>query len=63
MLLNKHTESTLKGLSATRWSARNDACQSLNNNWTTVKNVLQELVDSDNENHLPVLRPVDCYGT
>ncbi|XP_029341219.1 uncharacterized protein LOC115033197 [Acyrthosiphon pisum] len=42
----------LFGLSVTRWSARNDACQSLNKNWTAVKNALQELVDSDNEKPL-----------
>ncbi|XP_008185930.1 zinc finger MYM-type protein 1-like [Acyrthosiphon pisum] len=51
-ILNQHAESTLKGLSVTRWSARNDACQSLNKNWTAVKNALQELVDSDNEKPL-----------
>jgi len=51
-ILNQHAESTLKGLSVTRWSARNDACQSLNKNWTAVKNALQELVDSDSEKPL-----------
>jgi len=52
MILNKHAESTLKGLSVTRWPARNDACQSLNKNWIAVTNALQELVDSDSEKSL-----------
>jgi len=52
MKLNQLAELTLKGLSVTRWLARNDACQSLRKNWTAVKNALQELVDCDTEKPL-----------
>lgn len=48
MILNLHSEVTLKGLSV----VPNDACQSLNKNWTAVKNAMQELVDSDSEKPL-----------
>lgn len=48
MILNLYSEVTLKGLSV----ARNDACQSLNKNWTDVKNAMQELVDSDSKKPL-----------
>jgi len=69
MILNKHAESTLKGLSVTRWSARNDAYQSLNKNWIAVTNALQELVDSDSEKPLTrseasgLLRNMNKLGT
>src|SRR5690606_32000767 len=37
---------TTKGLSATRWSARHDACRALNEYWFAVFDCLQSL-DSD----------------
>ncbi|KAF0714401.1 zinc finger MYM-type protein 1-like, partial [Aphis craccivora] len=42
-LLKKYNNSTLKSLSDTRWSARDDACHSLKTNWAGVKKALLDL--------------------
>ncbi|CAI6349131.1 unnamed protein product [Macrosiphum euphorbiae] len=36
-------KSSVKSLSDTRWSARDDACKSLNNNWKLIINALENL--------------------
>lgn len=41
--------STLKSLSQTRWSAREDACRSLNINWKAVFNALKLFSDDDTQ--------------
>ena len=40
---------TLKSLSKTRWSARNDACRSLSNSWSEVCNALSSVEDDTSE--------------
>jgi len=36
-------KSSVKSLSDTKWSARDDACKSLNNNWKLIINALENL--------------------
>lgn len=45
-LLMRTSQSTLKGLSATRWSARYDACRALKKNWMEVTKTL-DLIEND----------------
>lgn len=40
---------SVKELSTTRWSAREDACKSLNNNWDRVINALTEIKGNDKQ--------------
>jgi hypothetical protein len=40
---------TLKSLSDTRWSARDDACKALNQNWDNIKQRLCDLSENINE--------------
>lgn len=40
---------TVKGLSGTRWSAREDACRSLNRNWSMIIRALEKIEADDNE--------------
>ncbi|KAL4113757.1 hypothetical protein QTP88_017330 [Uroleucon formosanum] len=42
-------KSTLKNLSKTRWSAREDACKALNQNWDSVKQSLCDISEYINE--------------
>ncbi|KAL4122200.1 hypothetical protein QTP88_014574 [Uroleucon formosanum] len=42
-------KSTLKNLSETRWSAREDACKALNQNWDSVKQSLCDISENINE--------------
>ncbi|KAF0724553.1 zinc finger MYM-type protein 1-like [Aphis craccivora] len=41
---------SIKSLSATRWSARDDACKSLNKNWSSVINALSKIAVDTAEN-------------
>ncbi|XP_025409880.1 uncharacterized protein LOC112683189 [Sipha flava] len=40
---------TLKSLSDTRWSARDDACKALNQNWDNIKQSLCDILENINE--------------
>jgi len=42
-------KSTLKNLSETRWSAREDACKAINQNWDSVKQSLCDISENINE--------------
>lgn len=44
-LLKKDTSQTLKSLSATRWSARDDACRALMNDWEQVFEALHTIAE------------------
>ncbi|XP_065662868.1 uncharacterized protein LOC136085485 [Hydra vulgaris] len=57
-LLKKYNNSTLKSLSDTRWSARDDACHSLKTNWAGVKKALLDLKHDKYKNHLQDLSTV-----
>lgn len=41
---------SLKSLSETRWSARDDACKSLNKNWCSVLSALTTITEDKSEN-------------
>lgn len=43
---------TLKALSNTRWSSRDSACLSLNENWSAVLATLTYIMDDDTENNI-----------
>lgn len=45
---------TVKSLSETRWSAWDDACKSLNKNWTSIINAVDKIANDENEK--PVAR-------
>jgi hypothetical protein len=47
--LSQYSITTVSSLSTTRWSAREDACHSLKKNWSSIKQVLGELIDDDDE--------------
>jgi len=47
--LSHYSITTIKSLSTTRWSAREDACHSLKKNWSSIKQVLEELINDDYE--------------
>jgi len=46
--------SSIKRLSDTRWSARDDACYSLNKNWSSIENALIKI--GENEKEKPAIR-------
>jgi len=48
----KILNTSIKGLSETRWSARDDACQSLNKNWSLIINALNLIINDDTEKTL-----------
>lgn len=45
----KHGSKTVKSLSKTRWSARDDACQSLSSSWIEILQALESIEDDPNE--------------
>lgn len=47
--LTQRENRTLKGLSQTRWSARYDACQSLNKDWNEVIEALTSIAEDETE--------------
>ncbi|CAI6352559.1 unnamed protein product [Macrosiphum euphorbiae] len=48
----KVLNASVKGLSETRWSARDNACQSLNKNWSLIINALNLINNDDTEKTL-----------
>ncbi|XP_022168505.1 uncharacterized protein LOC111032465 [Myzus persicae] len=52
--LNLILNSSIKRLSDTRWSARDDACYSLNKNWSSIENALIKI--GENEKEKPTIR-------
>ena len=49
--LTQRENRTLKGLSQTRWSARYDACQSLNKDWNEVIEALISIAEDETEKY------------
>jgi hypothetical protein len=48
----KVLNTSIKGLSETRWSARDDACQSLNKNWSIIIDALNLIKNDETEKTL-----------